>query len=112
MLNWVTLQMDNFLTDVTHKTSKIIHMKLKANIAISDSGFVFNPSTGESYSVNPIGIELITMIKNGKEFEEILKEVLLKYNTDEASFEKDYFDFIGQLKQYYLLDTEDDETEA
>jgi hypothetical protein len=27
-------------------------MNLKNNIAISDSGFIFNPSRGESYSTN------------------------------------------------------------
>ena len=33
-------------------------MKIKTNIALSDSGFLFNPSTGDSYSVNPIGQEI------------------------------------------------------
>ncbi len=31
-------------------------MNVKKDIAISDSGFVFDPTTGESYSVNPIGV--------------------------------------------------------
>ena len=44
-------------------------MKLKKNIAISDSGFLFNPSTGDSYSVNPIGTEIIELLKEGKEDE-------------------------------------------
>lgn len=87
-------------------------MKIKNNIAISDSGFVFNPSTGESYSVNPIGIEMINMIKEGKSFEEISKVMLLKYNTDKTTFEKDYNDFIHQLKQQSLIDAEENETEA
>ena len=41
-------------------------MKIKKNIAISDSGFIFNPSTGESFTVNPIGVEIITLLKEDK----------------------------------------------
>jgi len=41
-------------------------MNIKKNIALSDSGFIFNPSTGESFSMNPIGLEIITMLKEGK----------------------------------------------
>ena len=34
-------------------------MRLKKNIAVSDSGFVFNPTTGDSYSLNPVGKEIL-----------------------------------------------------
>lgn len=81
-------------------------MKIKKNIAISESGYVFNPSSGESFTVNPIGIELVNMIREEKSYEEITKTVLAKYNTDNDTFEKDYQDFIGLLKSYQLLENE------
>ena len=84
-------------------------MKIKSNIAISDSGFVFNPSTGESFSVNPIGIQLITMIKADKSFDEISKEVLLDFHVEAATFEKDYHDFVKQMEINNLIDREEDE---
>ncbi len=79
-------------------------MKIKKNVAISESGYVFNPSTGESYTVNPIGIEIFNLLKEEKSFEEISKTVLSKYNTDEATFEKDYNDFIGMMNLHLLID--------
>ena len=82
-------------------------MKIKSNVAVSESGFVFNPSTGESYSINPIGIEIFNMIKESKPFEEISGEMLSKYNTEEDTFEKDFQDFIGFLKQYQLIENGD-----
>ena len=82
-------------------------MKIKKNIAISESGYVFNPSSGESFTVNPIGIELVNMIREEKTFEEISKTLLTKYNTDSDTFEKDYHDFIGFLKLYHLLENEE-----
>ncbi len=82
-------------------------MKIKSNVAVSESGYVFNPSTGESYSINPIGIEIFNMIKESKTFEEISGEMLSKYNTEVDTFEKDYQDFIAFLKQYQLIENGD-----
>jgi hypothetical protein len=80
-------------------------MKINKNIAISDTGFVFNPINGESYSVNPIGVEIVNFLKEDKAFEEISKTMLNKYNVDEATFEKDYFDFVNILKHHNLIET-------
>ena len=79
-------------------------MKINKNIAISETGFLFNPSSGESFSVNPIGTEIINMLKQNKSKEEIKKKILSDYTTDEATFEKDFADFTGMLKQYSLSD--------
>lgn len=80
-------------------------MKINKNIAISDTGFVFNPLNGESFSVNPIGVEIFDMMKEDKSFEEILKTMLSKYNVEEATFEKDYFDFVTIFKHHNLIET-------
>ena len=68
-------------------------MQLKKNIAISDSGFLFNPSTGDSYSVNPIGREIIELLKEEKEDDVIISEILSKYMIDKDTIEKDLYDF-------------------
>jgi hypothetical protein len=80
-------------------------MKIKKDIAISDSGFVFNPASGESFSVNPIGIELFNYIKQEKSYEEIRDLMLEKYDTNEATFEKDYQDFVAIMQYHNLLES-------
>ena len=82
------------------------HMKLKKNIAISESGFIFDPSSGESFNMNPIGREILKMLQEGKSTTHVTTEILEKYDTDEATFERYYFDFIDMLKQYNLLEYE------
>jgi hypothetical protein len=77
-------------------------MKISKNIAISDAGLVFNPVNGESYSVNPIGLEIISMIRNGMTFPQISESILSQYNTDDATFEKDFQDFYNLLNHYEL----------
>ena len=81
-------------------------MKIRKNIAISETGFIFNPSSGESFSVNYIGADIITQLKDGKTYEEIRTSVLEKYETDEDTFEKDYYDYITLLKGYGLIEEE------
>jgi len=82
-------------------------MKIKKDIAISDSGFVFNPVSGESFTVNSIGIELFNYIKEEKSYEEIRDLILEKYDTNEAAFEKDYQDFVAVMEYNRLMeDTE------
>ena len=82
-------------------------MNIKKNIALSDSGFVFNPSSGDSFSTNPIGLEIIKMLKEGKQQSEIAAHILKTYATDEMTFEKDFYDFVNQLQKNKL--TEQDE---
>lgn len=83
-------------------------MKIRKNVAISESGYIFNPTTGESFSVNPIGIEIFNMIKEGKSYEEISKTILAGFRTDEDTFEKDYHDFVGLLNHYLLIEKENE----
>ncbi|HTB07677.1 MAG TPA: PqqD family protein [Bacteroidia bacterium] len=84
-------------------------MKIKRNIALSDSGFVFDPSTGDSFSTNPIGLEIIKMLKEGKTPEEIKSATTKKYMIDDVSFEKDCYDFINMLAKLKLTDGDEKE---
>ncbi len=81
-------------------------MRLKKNIAISDSGFVFNPSTGDSYSINPIGMEIIHLLQQDKTKDEIRNNIMGNYSCDENTFEKDFYDFSVMLRNYKLLENE------
>lgn len=82
-------------------------MKLKKNIAISETGFVFNPSSGDSFSTNPIGIEIINLMKQEKTEEEIKAYLLENYDIDNNTIEKDFYDFKQVLKQLTLLESND-----
>ena len=82
-------------------------MRIKKNIALSDTGFVFNPSTGESFSVNPIGAEILKLLKDGKDRDQIKAAIIDQYQTDEATIDRDFDDFVNMMKHYLL--TENDE---
>lgn len=79
-------------------------ISLKKNIAISESGFVFNPTTGDSFSLNSVGTDILKLMKDGRDEKEIKTTVRTWYDVDEETFEKDYYDFLKMLGQYKLLD--------
>lgn len=77
-------------------------MKITEEIKISDNGFVFNSKTGDSFNLNPIGLELIKMIAESKEFDEIKEAFLLKFEVDDLTFEKDFYEFCALLKHHQI----------
>jgi transcription elongation factor GreA-like protein len=81
-------------------------MRIKKNIALSDTGFVFNPSTGDSYTINQVGQEILGYLGEQKSLDEITSLMTSTYDIDPPSFEKYFFDFISMLRQFELLDEE------
>ena len=90
--------------DALVRVLNIDMMKIKKNVAISESGFIFNPTTGDSFSTNPIGLEIIRMLKDEKSKDEIRSAIISRYNTDESTFEKDYYDFVMMLVNNQVVD--------
>ena len=78
-------------------------MKISEEVKISDNGFVFNSKTGDSFSLNPFGLEMIKNIKEGKDFEILKNEILEKYDVDDLTLEKDYYEFCALLKHHQII---------
>lgn len=79
-------------------------MKIRKNIATSAEGFIFNPGTGDSFSTNDIGVEIISLLKDEKSLTEIVEFICAKYDVDKSLFERDLDDYISQLKDSTILD--------
>lgn len=77
---------------------------LISNIAVSDNGFMFIPTTGETFTLNQIAKDFINLIKQGKDFQSTLNNFSEKYEVDKNTIEKDFHDFVNQLKNYKILE--------
>ncbi|WP_080057713.1 PqqD family protein [Spirosoma aerolatum] len=62
-------------------------MKLKKSVAISENGFVFNASRGDSFSTNPSGTQILDWLRLGKTDGEMKALLLAQYEIDEATCE-------------------------
>ncbi len=72
-------------------------MIIKENIALSENGFVFNPSTGDSFTMNNTGKEVLQLIKEGKTIDEITNLMIEKYDVDSSTLERYLTDFVSDL---------------
>lgn len=80
-------------------------MNLSKNIATSESGFIFNPSTGDSYSANAVAVEILNLLRQGRSLEEIRIYLLDNYNVDPFRLDRDWDDFINQLREAHLIES-------
>lgn len=86
------------------KAGSQLDMKISQNIAISENGFLFNPATGDSFSTNDTGKEIVRLLQEGKNQAQILDAMEGLFATDRASLEKDLADFLYMLGNYSILD--------
>jgi hypothetical protein len=75
-------------------------------LAISDQGMIFDPSTGYIFTSNDVSVTIIKALKEGKDNDEIKKLLMKKFEIDEKTVEKDLFDFIHQLMACGLVSDE------
>lgn len=81
-------------------------MKVKPELKVNESGFLFDPTSGESYSLNEMGVLYFNWISEGKSIEELKEYVITQYDVDDATFEKSYLDFESRLKNLRLFENE------
>jgi hypothetical protein len=73
------------------------------SLAVSDSGFLFLASTGETFTLNAIGREMFKLLQSGDDLHAIQKKILQEYEIDRATLERDLDDFVTQLKSFKLV---------
>jgi PqqD family protein of HPr-rel-A system len=79
-------------------------MTIQANrlreLALSDSGFVFDPMTGHSFTVNPSGLCILRWLKDDLPADEIARRLGDTFEFDVGEDPaRDVQDFFGQLRE-------------
>ncbi len=79
-------------------------MKIRSNLAVSESGFIFDPATGESFSTNETGRQIIALLRNGSSEAEIKQFFADNFDVDSNIFEKHFFDFLNLMSSMQLVE--------
>lgn len=79
-------------------------MKLRKNIATSETGFIFNPATGDSFAANGLATEILQLLKQDRAPADIKTHLLNRYDVEPHQLEKDWDDLVAQLRDFQLLD--------
>ena len=73
------------------------------DLAISDSGFIFNPSTGNSYTTNETGVFIITMLKKHNDIATTALLLSEEYDVDQSTAELDIYSLLEMLRSHELI---------
>lgn len=68
-------------------------------LAISESGFVFDPSSGHNFTVNETGLVLLRLLLKHQRLDQILAALSDEYNVAPRDLERDVVEFISAVKE-------------
>lgn len=68
-------------------------------LAISESGFVFDPASGHNFTVNATGLVLLRLLLKYQRLEQILDELNKEYDAAPRDLERDVVEFISAVKE-------------
>jgi hypothetical protein len=73
------------------------------DLAISESGFIFDPMSGATFTVNPSGVAIIHALREGLPRADILARLRRDFTVEIADLESDLGEFVRLLVQQGVL---------
>lgn len=89
-----TGKMTQLVPDAPHIPNTEILQRLK----IMDNGFVFDPLSGKSYSINPNGLIIMRYIQEGMKLDQIISNLCKEFQVGREVIERDIHEFIISLQ--------------
>jgi hypothetical protein len=71
-------------------------------LAISESGFVFDPVSGHSFTVNETGLAILRAIQRDRRLDTLQQRLLEEYEVSAAMLDRDLLEFLGSLRDQLL----------
>jgi PqqD family protein of HPr-rel-A system len=73
------------------------------NLAVSDTGFVFDPSSGATFTLNASGLVILNALREGLSLDEIVARLRDHFDDVGGDAKDDVFDFVARLRQQGIL---------
>ena len=73
-------------------------------LALNDNGFVFDPSSGYSYTANETGLAVLKMLAAGQTKDEIRTAILQDYEVSADNFDSDFDHYTLMLEAFNLVE--------
>jgi PqqD family protein of HPr-rel-A system len=83
-------------------TSAIARLR---TLALSDTGFLFDPTTGHTYTLNRTGTDLLKWLRDGIAETSLSARLAAAYDVTEDAAERDCALFLSALREYRLLES-------
>ena len=73
--------------------------ELIQRLALNDSGFVFDPESGHSFTANGVGLYILRFLQHHSNPESILDAICLDFDVAPQDAERDLTEFAAQLRK-------------
>jgi hypothetical protein len=70
-------------------------------LAINESGFVFDPVTGRSYTINETGLSVLKRFTSDDNEESVFKQLAFEYGIDTSEIKRDIAEFVIELRKAF-----------
>ncbi|MFT4625675.1 MAG: hypothetical protein ACI8PZ_004346 [Myxococcota bacterium] len=74
-----------------------------ARLAISPQGFVFDPVTGGTFTLNGTGRAIVEAVRDGSSLDDIVQRIDTDFEATGADLERDVLEFVRVLREAGLL---------
>lgn len=75
--------------------------ELLRRLALSDSGFVFDPVSGDSFTVNDTGLAILRQLQQGADLAGLLAALTAEFVVTAETAERDAIEFAGVLRSRF-----------
>lgn len=73
------------------------------NLALSETGFLFDPATGNTFTLNESAIFILKALKDGKSADQIASALTAEFEVSKPQADDDVSDAMLQLKEAGLI---------
>jgi Coenzyme PQQ synthesis protein D (PqqD) len=73
------------------------------DLAISESGFLFDPYSGATFTLNNTGKFIIQLLMEGKVIEQIESALRKRFEIGDEDLRSDIYEFVNLLKENHFL---------
>ncbi|MDD4964154.1 MAG: PqqD family protein [Gallionella sp.] len=74
---------------------------LLTRLALSDSGFVFDPVTGNSFTVNTSGLSILRLLQKTEDWTDIIATLQAEFEVSYSVAERDVLEFATALRSAF-----------
>lgn len=74
---------------------------LLTRLALSDSGFVFDPVTGNSFTVNTSGLSILRLLQKNEDWTDIIATLQADFEVSYLVAERDVIEFATALRSAF-----------
>jgi PqqD family protein of HPr-rel-A system len=73
------------------------------SLAISESGFVFDPRSGATYTLNGTGLAIVAALREGAPLDVVLERLGASFESTPEWAREDVQDFVAALRRHGLV---------